>query len=162
MEEEIIIVDENDNIIGHKTRPNIQLNDIYRVSSLIVYNKEGDVLLGKRAKTKKNNPNLWAPIVNGTNAKGETYEENIIRETREEIGLDINSPIPVTKVRVRENHDHFVSFFKIIIDKDTRLIVDESEIQEIRWFSKNDLENLLEESPHLFVPTFYEVFFPVI
>ena len=53
MKEEIIIVDENDQIIGHKVRGTLDQKDVYRVSALWVQNSNGHVLLAKRALTKK-------------------------------------------------------------------------------------------------------------
>ena len=52
----IIIVDENDNIIGYKERGTIEQSDIDRVSALWITNSKGEFLLARRAYTKKNNP----------------------------------------------------------------------------------------------------------
>jgi isopentenyldiphosphate isomerase len=81
----IPIVNEHDEIIGYKERNDITKEDIYRVSTLLVMNEYDEILLTKRAATKKNNPNKRTLAVNGTVEKGETYEENIIHEAQEEI-----------------------------------------------------------------------------
>ena len=94
MEEQIIIVDEKDNVIGSKPRSQIVDSDIYRVSALFVYNIEGEILLGKRAATK--------------------------------------------------------------------LTIDASEISETKWFTKQELEKLLNETPEIFVPRFKENLFKYI
>jgi len=87
---EIPIVKNNDEIIKYKKRSEILENDIYRVSSLWITNSSGEVLLAKRAKIKKNHPGVWGPAVSGTVEKDETYYENILKETNEEIGLDVD------------------------------------------------------------------------
>lgn len=60
---QIVIVDDNDIVIGLKDRSEIKSLDIYRVSALWVVNNEGDVLLAQRAFNKKNNPGKWGPAV---------------------------------------------------------------------------------------------------
>ena len=58
---DIIIVDENDNIIGHKKRGTLDKKDIYRVSALWIQNPKGDILLAQRKFTKKHHPGRWGP-----------------------------------------------------------------------------------------------------
>lgn len=83
-----VIVNENDEIIGHKLREEVDpKNDIYRVSALWVTNSAGDVLIAQRKLTKKHAPGKWEPAVAGTVEKGETDESNIYKEAQEEIGL---------------------------------------------------------------------------
>ena len=87
MTEKIIIVDEDDNIIGSKERNSIVSGDIYRVSALLIENSKGEILLAQRALTKKHDPGKWGPPVAGTVEEGETYESNIVKEAEEELGL---------------------------------------------------------------------------
>lgn len=63
----IIIVNENDEIIGHKARGTLEQLDIYRVSALWIKNSQGDILLAQRKFTKKHDPGKWGPAVAGTN-----------------------------------------------------------------------------------------------
>lgn len=160
MEEQIIIVDENDQPIGSKPRSQVLESDIYRVSALNIYNPKGQVLLGKRADSKKNNPGLWAPIVNGTNAVDETYESNIIKEANEELGLQVDSVEFVSKIRVSEKYNFFVTFFRTNIASEVHFTFDPVEISETRWINKEDLYKELHESTELFVPKFLENIFP--
>jgi isopentenyldiphosphate isomerase len=82
---QIPIVNENDELIGYKERKDITPADIYRVSSLRVMNEKGEYLITQRATTKSQSPNKRTLAVNGTVEQGESYEENIIKETQEEI-----------------------------------------------------------------------------
>jgi isopentenyldiphosphate isomerase len=97
----IAIVNDQDEVI--KTIEWDQINyatDIYRVAALWVVKRSGnsyEVLIAQRALDKKQHPGLWGPSVAGTVESEETYRENIIKETEEEIGLcDIN-PIKLYK-----------------------------------------------------------------
>lgn len=87
MTDKIVVVNENDEVVGAKKRGTIATDDIYRVSALWITNSNGDVLLAQRALTKKNDPGKWGPAVAGTVEEGETYLGNITKETEEEIGL---------------------------------------------------------------------------
>ena len=162
MEEYISIVDENDHVIASKARATVESSDIYRVSALFIYDEQGNILLGKRSVTKKNNPGLWSPLVNGTNSFGETYEENIIREAQEEIGISLEKVEYVAKVRVKEKHNFFVTFFSTCIPHDQKLVIDPSEIEELRWYSNAELTATLKQNPSSFVPGFLENIFPFV
>jgi isopentenyldiphosphate isomerase len=113
----IIIVNDQDQIIGYKERGTIAQEDIYRVSALWVTNSHGDILLAQRAFTKSHDPGKWGPAVAGTLDEGETYERNIIKETEEEIGLKNIVPILGPKVRERGKHNYFDQWYTLITDK---------------------------------------------
>jgi isopentenyl-diphosphate delta-isomerase len=73
MPEKIIIVDDEDNIIGIKEREEVDKKNLrYRCSALWVKNSKGEILLAKRALTKKHSPGKWGPAVAGTLAENET------------------------------------------------------------------------------------------
>ena len=87
----IIIVDEDDNEVGVKTYDEIDYaTDIYRVSAVWINNSKGEVLLAQRAFDKKHSPGALGPSAAGTLEVGETYDENIIQEIKEEIGISLN------------------------------------------------------------------------
>ena len=56
MTEQIIIVNDLDKVIGYKERDKMTSKDIYRVSVLWIINSKGEILLAKRALTKKSDP----------------------------------------------------------------------------------------------------------
>ena len=45
-QEKIVIVDENDDVIGHKERGAIMQDDIYRVAALWITNSNGGCIVG--------------------------------------------------------------------------------------------------------------------
>ena len=56
-----------------------------------ILNENGDVLLQRRSKTKKLWPDLWDITAGGHVLSGEFGEQALIREVKEELGIDINS-----------------------------------------------------------------------
>jgi len=148
----IIIVNENDQIIGYKKRGTLNQSDIYRVSALWIQNSKGDILLTQRKFTKKNDPGKWQPAVAGTNEKGESYKSNIIKETEEEIGLKNHLFRKAKKTRYSGEYNFFGQWFVLITDKKLEeFTIQEAEIEEIKWFKKEELLNKLKENPDKFV-----------
>jgi isopentenyldiphosphate isomerase len=143
----IPIVNEQDEIIGYKERGELGPKDICRVTGLWVTSPEGDTLLARRAFTKKHNPGKWGPAVAGTVEEGETYESNIIKEAEEEIGLVKFSPQISFKNRRSRGHEYWGQWFTAVVDRSYPFKKQDEEVEEIRWFSKNELIKFLEETP---------------
>ncbi len=90
LEKLVTQVDENDNVIG--LQPKSKFNDgklIHRSSYLLLLNSKGELLLQKRALSKKWHPGKWTFPVAGT-VGDETYEDCIRREIREAFGKVMN------------------------------------------------------------------------
>jgi isopentenyl-diphosphate delta-isomerase len=143
-----IVVNEKDEIIGYKERNTITKGDIYRVSSLWIINSKNEVLLARRAFTKKHHPGAWGPAVAGTCEKGETYYNNIIKEAEEELGLVDIKPKKIRKVRYREDWNYFGIAYIINLDKDiNKFQINRDEVAEVKWVSKEELLKNLDKEP---------------
>jgi len=151
-EEKIIVVDENDKIIGYKERRTLNQSDIYRVSALWIQDSKGAILLARRKLNKKNDPGKWGPAVAGTNNKGESYESNIIKEAEEEIGLRNHHFQKFDKIRYSGKHNYFCQWFGLVIDKKLEeFTIQKSEVEQIKWFKKDKLLKELDGSPNNFL-----------
>ncbi len=140
-----IIVDESDNIIGAKERSEILPEDIYRVSGLMLANSNDEVLIARRAYTKSHDPGKWGPAVAGTVEEGETYEQNIIKEAEEELGLVNIKPIPGPKIFRNAEHRYFAQWFILKMDKPIREFkVQEVEVAEIKWIKIEELIDAIQ------------------
>jgi len=148
----IVIVNENDEIIGHKERGTLVQSDIYRVSALWVKNSQGDILLAQRQLGKRHDPGKWGPAVAGTVDEGETYEQNIIKEAEEEIGLKDIKPIPGPKVRMTGEYNYFDQWYTFVIDKPGEdFTIQEEEVKQVKWFTRTELEKGLREHPEKYL-----------
>jgi isopentenyl-diphosphate Delta-isomerase len=151
-EEKIIIVNNKDKIIGYKKRNNLKQTDIYRVSALWIQDSNGNILLAQRSFNKKNDPGLWGPAVAGTVNKGESYETNIIKEAKEEIGLkNCFFQKKIHYFRDGKNK-HFTQWFFALVDKKIEeFTIQKNEVEKIKWFTKKDLLKELNNSPDKFL-----------
>ena len=148
----ITIVDENDNIIGSKDQNEILVSDIYRVYSLWISNSKDEVLLARRAFTKSHDPGKWGPAVAGTVEQGETYESNIYKEAREELGLENLVFEKGPKKLSQSKWNYFVQQYFLKIDKPAdEFKIQKEEVVEVRWFAKEQLKKLVSENPDDFL-----------
>ena len=57
----VILVDKDDNVIGHKERGESGGDDIHRIAGLWVTNSKDEVLIAQRTKFKKYDAGKWGP-----------------------------------------------------------------------------------------------------
>lgn len=155
----IIIVDENDKIVGYKHRGILDKEDIYRVSALWITNSNGQILLARRHHTKSHNPRKWGPAVAGTVDECETYKENIIKEAEEELGLKNIKPKIGPKTKTDNEYHNFTQWFLLNVDLNiTQFKIQEDEVEEIKWFSPEELKKQFQENTDEFLPTMKKYF----
>lgn len=149
------VVDDKDKIIGIKDRGDLLDSDIYRVSALWIINSKGQILLAKRALNKEKDPGLWGPAVAGTLEENETYESNIIKEAKEELGVEGYTFKLGPKLRVVFPHNHFTQWFTLVLDKPLDYFkIQEEEVDSIKWFDKDELLREMQDSPEKFIKAF--------
>jgi len=146
----IVLVNENDEIIGSKEREEITKDDINRVSALWIRSLDGKVLLAKRSFTKKYDAGKWGPAVTGTVDDGESYQDNIKKEANEELGISGLSLIMGPKLKVNNSNKLFCQWFVTMISKDIEFKLQKEEVEEVRWFDKDKLRSMLKSHPEEF------------
>lgn len=154
-DEQIILVDEDDSVIGHKSRISLSKSDRTRVSVIWVQNSQGQVLLARRSKLKKFDPLCWGPAAAGTVEKGESYLQNAQKELKEEIGLDNVELKEIGKLRWdgANNHLCYCTYFKAICDWPIeQFTLQKNEVDSIRWISKKELLDEIEARPDTYTP----------
>jgi isopentenyl-diphosphate delta-isomerase len=155
----IIIVDRNDNIIGCKNGDDLGKEDFYRVSALWITNSKNQILLARRHRNKAHHPGRWGPAVSGTVEEGESYYDNIVKEAEEELGLKNIKPKIGPKTITEGEYKHFTQCYTLLLDKSIdEFRIQEDEIEEIKWFSAEELKKNLQEHPEEFIPRMKEYF----
>ena len=86
------LVDEQDNVIGSATRKEVYAQGLrnYRVVHAFIINSEGKLWIPRRSTAKKLYPNGLDYSIAGHVESGETYEEGLLKESQEEVNLDLN------------------------------------------------------------------------
>jgi len=101
-------------------------NDSNKVSKVIIFNKNKEILLLKRVDGQKN----W-DLPGGHLKKGENHEKGAKRETKEETSLDISSLKPVKA-------DKNIKFYKTTV-QNADISLDPDEHTEYKWVKMDNL-----------------------
>lgn len=115
---------------------------LHPVVHLHIINKEGKIFLQKRSDSKDIQPGKWDTSVGGHIAPGETIEEALKREVREETGLTaFNAAFIKNYVWESEREKELV--FSFICFSDEAPQVDMVEAVEGRFWSQAEIEQNL-------------------
>ena len=119
----------------------------HKAVSLFIINSKEQVLLQRRSANKRMWPNMWDITAGGHVLAGEFGFQAIIRETKEELGVDLNkNDITFIGSSISTNfkgdiaNRHFNEIY--IANKDideTSLILQEDEVSEVKWIDKNEI-----------------------
>ena len=103
-------------------------------SGALIFDREGRVLLVKHTYGKFN----WE-LPGGLSEAGESVDQTIVREVREETGLRVQ-PERLTAVYYSEPGDmHHFAFVCTLVDKQAEPVPSSPEIAACRFFSRDDL-----------------------
>ena len=163
MSEAVILVDENDSAIGSasKVSAHYQAGLLHRAFSVLMFDREGRLLLQKRADDKVTFPGVWANSCCSHPLSSDTESELIdasgvkraaIRKLHQELGispdeLSLNDFHFVTKMMysarmnadwIEREIDHI-----LVIQADVDIKINQNEVSEIKWVSKQELHQIL-------------------
>lgn len=112
----------------------------------IVENKNGEILISQRFEPILPEVHLKWDLPGGKNEFGESLEETIVREIKEETGLavEIVRLIPKTLSKVWEYNDHkqhtiLVCYHCKLLDG--KMHLNDKKINDLKWITKKQIEN---------------------
>ncbi len=154
--EQFDVVDENDNVIATRPRTEVhEKNLLHRAVHILVFNKDGELLLQKRSAWKDREPSKWDSSAAGHLEPAETYEAGAIRETEEELGIRPQLT-PLGKIRACSNTgQEFVEVFTS--EHNGPFILPPSEIEDALFLPLEEIQPWITARPQDFAPGFWEV-----
>ncbi|MBI2259489.1 MAG: isopentenyl-diphosphate Delta-isomerase [Flavobacteriia bacterium] len=88
MEEKLILVDENDNVIGTSNKLEVhQKGLLHRAFSILIFNTKGELLIQKRAVEKYHSKGLWSNTCCSHPIEGENEQNTINKKLKQEMGI---------------------------------------------------------------------------
>jgi isopentenyldiphosphate isomerase len=157
-EEIFPVVDEDGNTIGESPRHVCHDGKsflLHPVVHLHVFNNKGELFLQKRSANKDIQPGKWDTSVGGHLSPGEQVEDALIREAREELGLENFIPVFLGKYIWQSNREReLINSFSTI--SDVIPSIDNDEIEEGRFWNVDDIKENLGKN--IFTPNFEDEF----
>ena len=98
----------------------------HKAVCVFIINSKNQVLLQKRSANKKTWPNMWDVTAGGNVLAGEFGFQAIIRECKEELGIEF-----------------YIASKEIDI---TKLQLQEEEVSEVRWIDKNEIIEKIKDN----------------
>ncbi|MCH8914580.1 MAG: isopentenyl-diphosphate Delta-isomerase [Thaumarchaeota archaeon] len=158
-EEFVILVDKNDNPIGTEEKVKCHLPDgkLHRAFTALLFDKDGKLLLTRRAKEKMLWPGDWDGTFASHPRESETYVSSGERRMPEELGIEgkldylykFEYHVPYKDVG---SENEICGTLIGIIDKTSEPKEIEGEIDEIKWISAKELLSELKTNPQIYCP----------
>ena len=142
------IVNEHDEVIGQMTRTEVYAQEIFhqiRGVWLFIRNTEGRLWIPRRAAHKRACPLMLDGSAVGTVESGESYDQAIAREAKEELGIELHTVElrQVAKFAPREGITLcHVTIYELVSDECPPY--DTEEFSEYYWLSPQELIGRLE------------------
>lgn len=176
MDELIDIADRHGKLLGTSELKSVihQKGYYHHTAHIWFYTSNGEILLSQRSAKKTICPLMWDVSVAGHVDAGETLKQAAVRETKEEIGLEI-SELDLHKIGVfecfqsydngihdNEFHNTFITELKVPV---SNLLPQEEEVEALKLVEFIEFNRLLEtmgNNNNHFVPSnkaYYELVF---
>ena len=158
MAEQVVVVSENDEILGLMEKMNAHENGIlHRAFSVFLFNDKGEMLLQKRASGKYHSPNQWTNAVCSHPKIDETYLEGAQRRLNEELGItaDLTEKFSfIYKADVGQNLWEHELDHVFTGNYEGNFALNEEEVSEIRYISMQQLDEEMNANPEKFTEWF--------
>jgi 8-oxo-dGTP pyrophosphatase MutT (NUDIX family) len=126
----------------------IEPGEYHKVVHIWIRNNKGDYLIQQRNKATDLYPYQWAPTA-GAVMSGETIEDACIRETKEEMGIDIhlNELVHIGQYFVSNERTNYI-VEQFLIEKDIDLndvVMDPIEVKAIQYASLENIQMMVDQ-----------------
>ena len=157
--EPLIMVDENDTVLGYKTKAECHEGDgiLHRAFSVFIFNSKKELLIQKRSEQKLLWPLYWSNSCCSHPRKGETTDEAALRRVQEELGI-------TTQLHYLYKFQYQASFKDLgsenelcsvyIGISDDGIHVNPHEIAQWKFVNLTDLEIAIQNNQDVYTPWF--------
>jgi len=159
MTERLTLVDENDQPIAVGDRKEAWAKGYYtRNVRIMLRDQNGRILLQKRSTKKASYPGMWTTAASGHVDEDEDWEVAARRETKEEIGVSVSNLKLIGsfnfvndegKKKIRQ----IIRVYEGVIDASTEFVLEEDEVEAMKWYGLDELKSLMQETPNDFSPS---------
>ena len=160
------IYDENKQLTGRKMKRNdwcLKEGDYHLTVLGVIARPDGTFLITKRVMTKAWAPGWWEVSGGGVQA-GESSEEAVRREVKEETGLDVRNAeggyaFTYKRVNPDEGDNYFVDVYRFVMDIDEKDVsFQEAEIDGHMFATREQIESFAKEGKFLHYDSIKQVF----
>ena len=147
----VILVDEKDNEIGIEEKIKVHREGkLHRSFSIFIFNRKGELLIQKRAKSKYHSPGLWSNTCCSHPRPTKNLEDEVKKRLKEEMGIvkcglkEVFNFIYNVKTGdlIEHEFDHvFLGTF------DGKPKPNPKEAEDWKWINKKELKKDIKENP---------------
>ncbi len=134
------VVDENDRVLTAMPRHEIHALGLpHRAVHILVFNDQNQLFLQKRSIKKDLNKGLWDSSAAGHVDAGEDYLASAVRETREELGINVEDTLKFL-FKLSPTQQLGMEFIKVYLCRHNGpLVLNAEEIEMGEWCSIKDI-----------------------
>ena len=160
------IYDENKQLTGRKMKRNdwcLKEGEYHLTVLGVIARPDGTFLITKRVMTKAWAPGWWEVSGGGVQA-GESSEEAVRREVKEETGRDVRNAeggyaFTYKRVNPDEGDNYFVDVYRFVMDIDEKDVsFQEAEIDGHMFATREQIESFAKEGKFLHYDSIKQVF----
>ena len=116
----------------------IPLNYFHMVCEAVIQHIDGDYLLMQRAYNKEIYPGKWEIGAGGSALKGESNIEAILREIKEETGIDTGELVEIYNILHQKHQAIYYGYLMKTSCKKDAIQLQENETIAYKWISPNE------------------------
>ncbi len=140
------ILDENGKSLGktvHRNRVQLRIGEYHLVVHIWIVSKEGNLLIQRRAETKREMPGEWAAN-SGCATSGESSFNAARRELKEELGIELKEN-EIKKILRLKRRNSLIDVWMLETDISVEeLTLQETEVAQAKWVSRNELMSMIK------------------
>lgn len=143
------ILDEEGNLTGktmYKGDKRVWEKGIYHQGADVwIINSKKEILIQKRSKEKKLEPNVWA-MTGGSVIKGESSLDTLKRETMEELGIELDLS---KAIKIKHYKTGNVWLEEYIVEQDVNLddiVMQKEEVSDVKFANFDEIEKIYQNN----------------